>query len=126
LDKKKIVNLLSTWHIYVLRESEPAINKLTLKIALLYVFWNNSYPQPVMGFYLKSFNAKPAPVPGRHYSISQINQCEYSVLWGNLTCQCLFLNRRSSSSLDSSSPGCLMDLSGDVVGLSSTQAVFSV
>ncbi|WOO82739.1 Pantothenate transporter FEN2 [Vanrija pseudolonga] len=58
--KKKIVNLLSTWHIYVL--------------PLLYVFWNNSYPQPVMGFYLKSFNAKPAPVPGRHYSVSQINQ----------------------------------------------------
>jgi len=28
-----------------------------------------------MGYWLKSFNAKPAPVPGRHYSVPQINNC---------------------------------------------------
>jgi ACS family pantothenate transporter-like MFS transporter len=46
--------------------------RLTIS-AILYVIWNNAWPQQPMGFYLKSFNAKPAPVPGRSYSISQIN-----------------------------------------------------
>jgi len=37
--------------------------------------WNNGYPQAGMGYWLKSFNTKPAPVPGRHYSVPQINNC---------------------------------------------------
>ncbi|KAL1412032.1 hypothetical protein Q8F55_003029 [Vanrija albida] len=57
--RERIKALFSSWHIYVL--------------PLLYVIWNNGYPQPTMGFYLKSFNAKKPPVPGRHYSVQQIN-----------------------------------------------------
>lgn len=45
-------------------------------LALLYVVWNNGYPQAAMGYWLKSFNATPAPVPGRTYTVNQINNCE--------------------------------------------------
>lgn len=41
--------------------------------ALCYVVWNNGFAQPAMGFWLKSFNKKPAPVPGVSYTIPQIN-----------------------------------------------------
>lgn len=58
-----------------------------LPSALLYTIWNNGYPQPAMGYYLKvgaskssshstnmqSFNKKPYPVPGKHYTVAQIN-----------------------------------------------------
>ncbi|WOO80349.1 Pantothenate transporter liz1 [Vanrija pseudolonga] len=57
--KERVKTLLTGWHFYVL--------------PLLYVIWNNGYPQAAMGFYLKSFNSKPPPVPGRHYTVAQIN-----------------------------------------------------
>ena len=28
-----------------------------------------------MGYWLKSFNKEPAPVPGKHYTVEQINLC---------------------------------------------------
>jgi hypothetical protein len=40
---------------------------------MIYVLWNNAYPQQAMGYWLKSFNADPPPVPGTSYSVSQIN-----------------------------------------------------
>jgi hypothetical protein len=40
---------------------------------MIYVLWNNAYPQPAMGYWLKSFNADPPPVPGTSYSVAQIN-----------------------------------------------------
>ncbi|KAJ5714034.1 allantoate permease [Penicillium malachiteum] len=55
----KAKRIFSSWHTYLL----PA----------LYIVWNNGYPQAGMGYWLKSFNATPAPVPGKHYSVSQID-----------------------------------------------------
>ncbi|KAJ5753881.1 uncharacterized protein N7511_008034 [Penicillium nucicola] len=57
--KAKAKKILLSWHTYLL--------------PLLYIVWNNGIPQAGMGYWLKSFNAKPAPVPGTHYSIAQIN-----------------------------------------------------
>jgi ACS family pantothenate transporter-like MFS transporter len=44
---------------------------------MLYIVWNNGIPQAGMGYWLKSFNADPAPVPGRSFSVPQINNCEF-------------------------------------------------
>ncbi|KAL7419497.1 hypothetical protein Q5752_005408 [Cryptotrichosporon argae] len=55
----KVRRLLGSWHTYFL--------------PLLYVIWNNGYVQNPMSYYLKSFNATPAPVPGRSYTVAQIN-----------------------------------------------------
>ncbi|KAK4685091.1 MFS transporter, ACS family, pantothenate transporter, partial [Tremellales sp. Uapishka_1] len=55
----KLRKLLTSWHTYFL--------------PLLYVIWNNGYIQAPMGYWLKSFNTKPYPVPGTHFSISDIN-----------------------------------------------------
>ncbi|KAJ5691231.1 allantoate permease [Penicillium malachiteum] len=55
----KAKRIFFSWHAYLL----PA----------LYIVWNNGYPQAGMGYWLKSFNATPAPVPGKHYSVSQID-----------------------------------------------------
>lgn len=30
-----------------------------------------------MGYWLKSFNAHPAPLPGTTYTVAQINNCEF-------------------------------------------------
>jgi len=49
----------SSWHIYIL--------------PMLFGVWGISSPQNPLLYYLKSFNAKPAPVPGRHFTIPQIN-----------------------------------------------------
>ncbi|KAF2656229.1 MFS general substrate transporter [Lophiostoma macrostomum CBS 122681] len=57
--KAKIRRLVTSWHFYLL--------------PLLYVVWNNGGPQQGMGFWLKSFNKKPAPVPGTHFSVPDIN-----------------------------------------------------
>lgn len=35
--------------------------------------WNNGGPQAAMGYWLKSFNETPAPVPGVTFTVSQIN-----------------------------------------------------
>jgi ACS family pantothenate transporter-like MFS transporter len=40
-------------------------------LALLYVIWNNGIIQSPMSYWLKSFNAEPAPVPGVTISVSQ-------------------------------------------------------
>jgi hypothetical protein len=53
-----------------------AFIQLTISIALLYVVWNNGYPQIGMGYWLKSFNATPAPLPGTTYTVAQIDNCE--------------------------------------------------
>jgi len=55
----KFRRILFSWHSYFL--------------PFLYIVWNNGSPQPAMGYWLKSFDAKPPPVPGKSYTISQIN-----------------------------------------------------
>lgn len=40
---------------------------------MLYVVWNNGSPQAAMGYWLKSFNKKPDPVPGVHFTVPEIN-----------------------------------------------------
>ncbi|KAM0820933.1 putative Major facilitator superfamily (MFS) profile domain-containing protein [Seiridium cardinale] len=57
--RAKVRGILLSWHTYLL--------------PLLYVVWNNGGPQAAMGYWLKSFNAKPAPVPGVSYTVSEIN-----------------------------------------------------
>ncbi|KAJ5383467.1 hypothetical protein N7517_001378 [Penicillium concentricum] len=57
--KAKVKGILLSWHTYLL--------------PLLYILWNNGLPQPAMGYWLKSFNANPAPVPGKTYTVAQIN-----------------------------------------------------
>ncbi|KAH6970946.1 major facilitator superfamily domain-containing protein [Ilyonectria sp. MPI-CAGE-AT-0026] len=57
--KAKVRKILFNWHIYVL--------------PMAYVVWNNGWPQAGMGYWLKSFNVEPAPVPGTSFSIQDIN-----------------------------------------------------
>ncbi|WWC57517.1 uncharacterized protein I303_100049 [Kwoniella dejecticola CBS 10117] len=58
--KAKLKNLFLSWHTYFL--------------PMLYVIWNNQWPQPAIGYWLKSFNAKKnPPVPGKTYTVDQIN-----------------------------------------------------
>jgi hypothetical protein len=45
----------------------------------LYIVWNNGLPQAGMGYWLKSFNADPAPVPGKSFSVPQINNREFQL-----------------------------------------------
>jgi hypothetical protein len=40
---------------------------------MIYVVWNNGGYQPAMGYWLKSFNSNPPPVPGVRFSIPDIN-----------------------------------------------------
>lgn len=78
--RAKVKRLLLSWHTYFL--------------PLLYVIWNNGLPQAAMGFWLKSFNKKPYPVPGKHFSIPEINDLPLvtngifivmALLWGWLS-----------------------------------------
>ncbi|CAK7274848.1 hypothetical protein SEPCBS119000_006382 [Sporothrix epigloea] len=55
----KLARILTSWHLYLL--------------PLLYVFWNNGGYQNAMGYWLKSFNAVPPPVPGVSFTIREIN-----------------------------------------------------
>ncbi|KAF3390692.1 Pantothenate transporter liz1 [Talaromyces pinophilus] len=57
--RAKVKALLTSWHTYLL--------------PMIYVIWNNGAVQPAMGYWLKSFNTHPPPVPGTHFSIPQIN-----------------------------------------------------
>ncbi|OCF60227.1 pantothenate transporter [Kwoniella mangroviensis CBS 10435] len=59
-NKDKFKKLFKSWHTYIL--------------PFLYVIWNNGGGQQAMGYWLKSFNATPAPVPGVHFSVPEINQ----------------------------------------------------
>ncbi|KAJ5777357.1 hypothetical protein N7520_000603 [Penicillium odoratum] len=61
----KLKRILRSWHTYLL--------------PMLYVIWNNGTPQPGMGYWLKSFNAKPAPVPGTSFTVAQIDN------WPNIS-----------------------------------------
>ncbi|TVY45481.1 Pantothenate transporter [Lachnellula occidentalis] len=45
----------------------------TYLLPLLYVVWNNGIPQAAMGYWLKSFDKEPPPLPGTHFTIPQIN-----------------------------------------------------
>ncbi|RSM19219.1 hypothetical protein CDV31_001895 [Fusarium ambrosium] len=78
--KAKVKSILFSWHTWLL--------------PLIYVVWNNGYPQPAMGYWLKSFNADPAPVPGKHFSVPEINNLPLpttgifivmALLWGWLS-----------------------------------------
>ncbi|KAJ5884769.1 hypothetical protein N7495_009279 [Penicillium taxi] len=55
----KVKRLMLSWHTYAL--------------PLLYIVWNNGWPQAGMGYWLKSFNKTPAPVPGVSFTVPQIN-----------------------------------------------------
>ncbi|AEO71834.1 uncharacterized protein THITE_2148444 [Thermothielavioides terrestris NRRL 8126] len=59
LTKQKVKRILLSWHTYVL--------------PMIYIIWNNGGLQPAMGYWLKSFNADPPPVPGTHFSVPEIN-----------------------------------------------------
>ncbi|KAF5986572.1 transporter [Fusarium coicis] len=41
--------------------------------SLLYILWNNGNPQAAMGYWLKSFNDQPPPVPGTSFTVPEIN-----------------------------------------------------
>jgi MFS transporter, ACS family, pantothenate transporter len=56
---KKVKRISLSWQTYLL--------------PLLYIVWNNGEPQPVMGYWLKSFNKKPYPLPGTYFTVPQIN-----------------------------------------------------
>ncbi|KAF4460158.1 MFS general substrate transporter [Fusarium albosuccineum] len=60
--KAKVKSILFSWHTWIL-----------LYPAMIYVVWNNGAAQPAMGYWLKSFNVDPPPVPGRSYSVPEIN-----------------------------------------------------
>ncbi|KAJ5279833.1 allantoate permease [Penicillium angulare] len=57
--KAKARRIFLSWHTWLL--------------PLLYIVWNNGYPQVGMGYWLKSFNATPAPVPGKTFTVAQID-----------------------------------------------------
>ncbi|RDW59119.1 allantoate permease-3 [Coleophoma crateriformis] len=78
--RAKAKRILLSWHTYLL--------------PLCYVVWNNSWMQPAMGYWLKSFNKTPAPVPGTTYSVAQINDLPLpttgifivvAIIWGWLS-----------------------------------------
>jgi ACS family pantothenate transporter-like MFS transporter len=60
--KAKAKRIFFSWHTYFL--------------PMLYVIWNNGGPQPAMGYWLKSFDKKPAPLPGVTFTVPQINDCK--------------------------------------------------
>ncbi|KAM5354126.1 hypothetical protein ACJ41O_000776 [Fusarium nematophilum] len=57
--KAKLKHTLLSWHTY--------------HLPLLYILWNNGNPQNAMGYWLKSFNSEPPPVPGKSFSVPEIN-----------------------------------------------------
>jgi ACS family pantothenate transporter-like MFS transporter len=78
--RAKAKRVLFSWHTYFL--------------PLLYVIWNNGSPQVAMGYWLKSFNKKPYPVPDTHFTVPDINNLPLitsalfiamSLLWGWLS-----------------------------------------
>ncbi|CAK7565427.1 MAG: hypothetical protein SEPTF4163_003344 [Sporothrix epigloea] len=57
--RAKLTRILKSWHTYLL--------------PLLYVLWNNGGYQNAMGYWLKSFNTVPPPVPGVSFTVREIN-----------------------------------------------------
>ncbi|WVQ82939.1 hypothetical protein IAT38_005075 [Cryptococcus sp. DSM 104549] len=58
--RSKVKSLLTSWHTYFL--------------PVLYIIWNNQYPQAPVGYWLKSYNSKPYPGGDKRYTTQQINQ----------------------------------------------------
>ncbi|OJJ50431.1 hypothetical protein ASPZODRAFT_2118009 [Penicilliopsis zonata CBS 506.65] len=73
--KAKAKRIFLSWHTYLLREIGPIFMPMVNanQLALAYVIWNNGLPQAAMGYWLKSFNDAPYPVPGKSYTVPQIN-----------------------------------------------------
>ncbi|CAH0047635.1 unnamed protein product [Clonostachys solani] len=57
--KAKILRIAKSWH--------------TWTLPFVYVIWNNAGLQAPMGYWLKSFNANPPPVPGTSFTVPEIN-----------------------------------------------------
>jgi MFS family permease len=100
--KAKVKRILFSWHTYLL--------------PMLYVIWNNGGPQPAMGYWLKSFDKKPYPVPGTTFTVPQINNRKFHLLlasksWLTVVSpfQCLSQQLEYSSLWLSSGVGSLMD-----------------
>jgi hypothetical protein len=72
LTKAKAKKILFSWHIYLL--------------PMLYVIWNNGGPQPAMGYWSKSFDKKPYPVPGTTFTVPQINNRKFHLLLASKSC----------------------------------------
>lgn len=92
--RSKIKRIVTSWHFWVMRK----LTRLTYsraqanRTAMIYVIWNNGYPQLAMGYWLKSFNKKPNPVPGVHFSVPDINNCRLTLQF-----QCESQNHRSQT-----------------------------
>ncbi|KAL2157333.1 hypothetical protein VTH06DRAFT_6271 [Thermothelomyces fergusii] len=78
--RAKLRGIFLSWHAYLL--------------PMLYIIWNNGAMQDAMGYWLKSFNDDPPPVPGRHFSVAEINNLPLpttgifvvmSIVWGWLS-----------------------------------------
>lgn len=72
----KAKRIFLSWHTYLLRIFPFYPNeyrRLIFGVALLYIAWNNGWPQTAQGYWLKSFNKTPAPLPGTSFSVPQIN-----------------------------------------------------
>ncbi|KAI3578956.1 major facilitator superfamily domain-containing protein [Fusarium oxysporum f. sp. albedinis] len=72
--KDRVKKVLSSWHTY--------------HLPLLYILWNNGNPQAAMGYWLKSFNGQPPPVPGTSFTVPEINNSIFLVMaltWGWLS-----------------------------------------
>ncbi|TAQ87676.1 hypothetical protein B7494_g3976 [Chlorociboria aeruginascens] len=52
----------------------------TYLLPLLYIVWNNGGAQIAMGYWLKSFNAHPPPLPGTTFTVAQINNLPLPIL----------------------------------------------
>lgn len=57
--RAKVIKILLDWRFYL--------------FPIQYALYNSGGPQQAMGYWLKSFNSKPAPVPGKSYTVGQIN-----------------------------------------------------
>ncbi|KAF6514592.1 hypothetical protein HZS61_005726 [Fusarium oxysporum f. sp. conglutinans] len=65
--KDRVKKVLSSWHTY--------------HLPLLYILWNNGNPQAAMGYWLKSFNGQPPPVPGTSFTVPEINNYGRKVVY---------------------------------------------
>ena len=64
---------------------------------MIYVLWNNAYPQPPVAYWLKAFNDKVNPPrPGTTFTVQQINQCERLAFLFTL---CRWLRSQSANTL---------------------------
>ncbi|KAK4699017.1 MFS transporter, ACS family, pantothenate transporter, partial [Phenoliferia sp. Uapishka_3] len=79
--KAKAKRIFSSWHIYVfpllyviwVRSVFSRFSHYSTPTHLFVASQNNSFIQAPMGYWLKSFNKVPHPVPGKTYTVEQIN-----------------------------------------------------